>query len=105
MIGLWYRYKSIEEFSSQEIVSTDLNLSFANEFLAPERFRMDTSSTRLSGTVGLQRKIIEGLSFGIRYDCNNKFDHKDVSVIIPFSGENIPSCSVVGQELEVEVSK
>lgn len=98
--GLWYRYKSIEQFSSQEIVSTDMNLSFANEFLSPERFRKDTGSGS-SGTIGL-RPLIEGLSFGLRYDCNNKCNHKDVSVIVPFLGENIPSCSVVGQELEVE---
>ena len=92
--GLWYRYKSIEQFSSQEIVSTDMNLSFANEFVAPERFGS-------SGTIGL-RPLIKGLSFGLRYDSNNKCNHKDVSVIVPFLGENIPSCSVVGQELEVD---
>jgi hypothetical protein len=99
--GLWYRYKSLEDFSSQEVACTDLNLSFANEFLSPEKFRRDTNSG-LSRTTGPIRPLIEALSFGLRYDFNYRFNHKDISVAIPFYGENIPSLSVDGKELEIE---
>lgn len=99
--GFWYRYKSVNNFSSQEVASTDLNLSFANEFLSPEKFRRETNS-KLSRTTCPIRPLIEGLSFGLRYDCNYQFHHKDVSVVIPFSGEDIPSLSVDGKELEIE---
>jgi hypothetical protein len=99
--GFWYRYKSFNNFSSQEVASTDLNLSFANEFLLPEKFRRETNS-KLSRTTSPIRPLIEGLSFGFRYDCNYRYHHKDVSVAIPFSGEDIPSLSVDGKELEIE---
>lgn len=99
--GLWYRYKSIKDFSSQEVASTDLNLSFANEYLPPEKFRRETNSG-LSRTTGPIRPLIEGLSFGLRYDCNDQFHHKDVSVVIPFWGGNMPSLSLDGEELEIE---
>ncbi len=99
--GMWYRYKSVKELSSQEFASTDLNLSFANEFFSPETFRRETNSG-LSRTTGPIRQLIEGLSFGLRYDCNNKYHHKDVSVSIPLSGANMPSLSVNGKELEIE---
>jgi len=103
--GFWYRYKSIKNFASQEVVSTDLNLSFANEFLPPEKYRHE-AYVRASRTTGSIRSMIEGLSFGLRYDSNsNQCNHKDISVAIPFSGEKIPSLSVVGQELEVEPIK
>ena len=99
--GFWYRYKSFNNFSSQEVASTDLNLSFANEFLLPEKFRRETNS-KLSRTTSPIRPLIEGLSFGLRYDCNYQYHHKDVSVAIPFSGKDIPSLSVDGKELEIE---
>ena len=99
--GLWYRYKSVKDLSSQEVASTDFNLSFANEFISPETFRRETNSG-LSRTTGPIRPLIEGLSFGLRYDCNNKFHHKDVSIAIPFERENAPSLSVDGKELEIE---
>jgi hypothetical protein len=92
--GLWYRYKSVETLSSQEVASTDLNLFFAGEFQAPEQ----TRSVQHGGSSVL-RPVIEGLSFGLRYDCNNACNHKDVSVIMPFAG---PSLAVTGQELEVD---
>ena len=98
--GFWYRYKSVTNFSSQEVASTDLNLSFANEYLSPGKFRRETNSD-LSRTTSPIRPLIEGLSIGLRYDCNNKFHHKDVSVTIPFSGGNMPSLSVDGNELEI----
>ncbi|KAG7355258.1 vacuolar-sorting-associated protein 13 C-terminal domain containing protein [Nitzschia inconspicua] len=92
--GLWYRYKSIETLSSQEVSSTDLNLFFSDEFQSPE-----LSRTRQQGGSSALRPLVEGLSFGLRYDCNNSCNHKDVSVILPFSG---PPLSVTGQELEVD---
>ncbi|KAL3921405.1 MAG: hypothetical protein SGILL_002764, partial [Bacillariaceae sp.] len=92
--GLWYRYKSIETLSSQEVTSTDLNLFFDNEFQTPEHH----SSRQDSGSSS-SRPLIEGLSFGLRYDCNNACNHKDVSVILPFSGPNL---AVTGEELEVD---
>ena len=98
--GLWYRYKSIKDLSSQEVVSTDLNLSFANEFISPHIFRRERN-IGTSRTTSPIRPLIEGLSFGLRYDCNNKFHHKDVSVSIPFEGENEIALSVDGQELEI----
>ncbi len=99
--GLWYRYKSVKDFSSQEVASTDLNLSYATEYLSPETFRRETNS-ELSRTTGPTRHLIEGLSFGLRYDCNNSFHHKDVSISIPLVGENAPSLSVDGRELEIK---
>jgi hypothetical protein len=42
---------------------------------------------------------VTGLSFGLRYDCNNACSNKDVSVIMPFSG---PSLAISEQELEVD---
>jgi hypothetical protein len=92
--GVWYRYKSIQTMSSQEVISTDLNLFFDNEFQTPEHHfsRQGTGNSS-------SRPIIEGLSFGLRYDCNNCCNHKDVSVIMPFSGPNL---AVTCEELEVD---
>lgn len=95
--GLWYRYKTIKHLSSQEISTTDLNLHFSNEFQPPGAFR---DVDRRDSTGG-SRSIVEGLSFGLRYDCNNLCNHKDVSLLIPFAGDDIPDLSVAGRELEV----
>jgi len=96
--GLWYRYKSIKELSSQEISTTDLNLFFSNDFQTPGDFREADARDNANGS----RPLVEGLSFGLRYDCNNTCNHKDVSLLIPFSGENIPDLTVAGLELEVQ---
>ena len=95
--GLWYRYKSIQEFSSQEVATTDINLYFVNEFEEPSVSRNGDLRNSMTGV----RPVIEGLSFGLRYDCNNSFNHKDITVLIPYAGERVPSCSVTGGELEV----
>lgn len=91
--GLWYRYKSIETLSSQEVSSTDLNLFFGGEFQSPELSR------RIHRGSSSLRPLVEGLSFGLRYDCNSACNHKDVSVIIPFSGSSL---ATTGQEIEVD---
>ena len=96
--GLWYRYKSIKELSSQEVSTTDLNLHFSNDFQSPQDFREADPRDNAGGL----RALVEGLSFGLRYDCNNLCNHKDVSLLIPFEGEDIPDLSVAGQELEVK---
>lgn len=95
--GLWYRYKSIRDLSSQEVSTTDLNLYFSNEFQAPELCRRSDLRDGFAGA----RPLIEGLSFGLRYDSNNLCNHKDVSVLIPFMGEDVPNLSISGSELEV----
>jgi hypothetical protein len=95
--GLWYRYKSIDEFSSQEVATTDINLYFVNEFEDPRNCRKGDPRNSMSGI----RPVIEGLSFGLRYDCNNAVNHKDITVQIPFAGEKVPPCSITGGELEV----
>jgi hypothetical protein len=99
--GLWYRYKSIQGFSSQEVSTTDLNLYFANEFKSPQACRRGELRDAISGV----RPLIEGLSFGLRYDCNNLCNHKDVAVLIPFAGDEIPTLAVAGSELEVSPIK
>jgi hypothetical protein len=91
--GLWYRYKSIETLSSQEVSSTDLNLSFSVDFQSPEVSRSFEHSVSTA-----LRPLIEGLSFGLRYDSNNVCNHKDISVIMPFSGSSL---AITDQELEV----
>ena len=96
--GLWFRYKSIKELSSQEVSTTDLNLHFSNDFQSPQDFRQVDPRDNTSGL----RSLVEGLSFGLRYDCNNSCNHKDVSLLIPFAGEDIPDLSVDGLELEVK---
>lgn len=95
--GLWYRYKSIQTLSSQEVSTTDLNLYFSNDFQKPEVSRRSDVREGVAGA----RPLVEGLSFGLRYDSNNLYNHKDVSVLIPFAGEDTPSLSVAGPELEV----
>lgn len=96
--GLWYRYKSIGDLSSQEVSTTDLNLDFSNEFQSPVTCRRNNGRDTMAGA----RSLVEGLSFGLRYDCNNVCNHKDVALLIPFAGEDIPDLSVAGPELEVE---
>jgi hypothetical protein len=95
--GLWYRYKSIRDFSSQEVVSTDINLYFLNEFQSARTCRRQDVRDSISGT----RALIEGLSFGLRYDSNNAFNHKDISLQIPFLGDET-ACSVIGREIDVQ---
>lgn len=95
--GLWYRYKSIEGLSSQEIATTDLNLHFSSEYQSPEVCRRVKNSG-----VSSSRPLIESLSFGLRYDSNNVSNHKDISLLMPFSGEKAPSLSISGHELEVD---
>jgi hypothetical protein len=94
--GLWYRYKSLQDFSSQEVATTDLNLFFVNEFQMPQ-------SSRRSDVRGIMsaQPIIEGLSFGLRYDYNSACNHSDCSVLIPYEGDGIPSLALAGKELEV----
>eukprot|EP00980_Cylindrotheca_fusiformis_P021401 scaffold8259_cov143-Cylindrotheca_fusiformis.AAC.19 len=94
--GLWYRYKSLQDFSSQEVACTDLNLSFVNEFEMPQSFR----GSDVRGIMSAQ-PLVEGLSFGLRYDFNSARNHNDCSVLIPFRGERIPSLALAGKELEV----
>ncbi|CAJ1965882.1 unnamed protein product [Cylindrotheca closterium] len=94
--GLWYRFKSLQGFSSQEVASTDLNLFFVNEFQEPEMYRQKD----VRGTMSSQ-PIVEGLSFGLRYDYNNAGNHTDCSVLIPYAGDGIPSLKITGEELEV----
>lgn len=96
--GLWYRYKSVKELSSQEVSTTELNLHFSNEFRPPESFRKTESRQSNDGS----RSLIQGLSFGLRYDCNNICNHKDVAVVVPFVGANLPDLSVAGKELDVK---
>ena len=96
--GLRYRFKKIRDLSSHEVASTDLNLHIASGFQSPQSFRFSDIRDTISGV----RSLVEGLSFGLRYDCNNLCNHKDVSVLIPFAGDKIPSLNVSGQELEVD---
>ena len=93
--GLWYRFKSIRDMSSHEVVSTDIDMYFLNEFQAPNTWRRLDVRNAVSG----KRPLVEGLSFGLRYDCNNACNHKDITVKIPFVG---PTCAVTGRELEVQ---
>lgn len=93
--GLWYRYKSVENLSSQEVTSTNLNLYFENEFQHPSTYR--NRSMEIAGS----RVLIQNLSFGLRYDSNNDCNHKDLSLVIPYGGEDVPDLSVNGSELEV----
>jgi hypothetical protein len=95
--GLWYRFKNLPDFSSQEVVSTDIDMYFANEFQSPHTWRRHDVRESISG----KRPLVEGLSFGLRYDCNNACNHKDITVKIPFGGDNVPSCAVTGKELVV----
>lgn len=94
--GLWYRYKSLKDFSSQEVATTDLNLFFVNEFELPQASRRSD----VRGIMSAQ-PLVEGLSFGLRYDYNSEHSHNDCSVLIPYSGEGVPSLAVTGKELEV----
>ena len=96
--GLWYQIKNINYLSAQQVVSTNLNLHFANEYQPPDVLRFRNQSLE---SVSGDRTLVEGLSFGLRYDCNNSCNHKDVCVRIPFAGDKLPSLSVAGSELEV----
>ena len=91
--GLWYRFKSIKDFKSQEVVSTGLDLVFANEFLAP-RQGYDNRDTMV-------RHLVEALSFGLRIDKNNECNHADYAVQIPFNPNNEADCSIKSHEIKV----
>jgi len=96
--GLWYRHNGLLDFSSQEVATTDINLVFANEFQSPHTFRQNGTREAVS-----TQALVEGLSFGLRYDCNygGSNYHTDCSLLIPYTEDGTPSLAVAGQELEV----
>lgn len=91
--GLWYRFKKIIEYKSQEVVSTGLDLLFANEFLAP-RQGYDSRDTMV-------RHLVEALSFGLRLDSNESCNHSDYALQIPFDPNLKADCSITSQEIKV----
>eukprot|EP00934_Nitzschia_sp_Nitz4_P002078 Nitzschia sp. Nitz4//scaffold140_size61219//29533//49080//NITZ4_006440-RA/size61219-augustus-gene-0.64-mRNA-1//-1//CDS//3329536227//2078//frame0 len=95
--GLWYRYKSVRTLSSQEVSTTDLNLHFVNEFQEPAVRRR----SNMRDGIEAGRPLVEALSFGLRYDSMNEFNHKDIAVKIPYAGEDIADLSVAGKEVDV----
>ena len=91
--GLWYRFRSIKEYKMQEVVSTGLDLLFANEFLSP-RQTFDSRDRMV-------RHLVEGLSFGLRLDGNNECNHADYALQIPFNMTTSADCSIRSHELNV----
>jgi len=91
--GLWYRFRKIDMYKSQEVVATGLDLVFANEFLAP-RQSFDCRDTMV-------RHLIEGLSFGLRIDFNDHCNHADYALQIPFDMNSAANCSVRSPEVHV----
>lgn len=101
--GFWYRYKALDYFTSQEMCSTNLGLSFAKGFEIPRKCRVDyTASTDSSMRVGT-KTLIDSLSFGLRIDANSVTEHTDYTVRIPFLGRNAymatSVCSIVSNEI------
>jgi hypothetical protein len=86
--GLWYRYMSLEDLSSQECVAADVSLTY-NESCSP-LYRRDGDSISL----------IESLSFGLRVDFVHESNHHDISLQIPFTDPH--SCSLTSPRLEVQ---
>jgi hypothetical protein len=94
--GLWYHFKKIKEFKSQEVVSTGLDLVFANEFLAP-RQSYDSRDTMV-------RHLVEGLSFALRLDKNQedpKCVHTDYALQIPYDPNRKADCSLTSHGIQV----
>ncbi|CAB9515429.1 Putative vacuolar protein sorting-associated protein [Seminavis robusta] len=94
--GLWYRFKSIKDYKSQEVISTGLDLVFANEFLSP-RESFDSRDTMV-------RHLVEGLSFALRLDGNNEIPgcyHADYALEIPYKTGTKADCSIRSHEIQV----
>jgi len=87
--GFWYRYLSMQAFKSHEIVSNGLELLFDNIYCAAEKL---VGACRKS-----ERHLIEGLSFGIRLDFNEKTNHSDISIEAPY--EDLGACSIVASRI------
>ena len=87
--GLWYRFSSVDVFSSQEVVGQQMNLSFEEDVeLDPKKMKSDSAV------------IIEGLSFGLRINYHGLGDHYDVSLQIPYAEKE--SCGYTDPGLFVE---
>lgn len=91
--GLWYRFRSINDYKMQEVVSSGLDLLFANEFLPP-RQPFDSRDRMV-------RHLVEGLSFGLRLDGNNECNHADYALQIPFDMKTTANLSIRSHELNV----
>jgi N-terminal region of Chorein or VPS13 len=97
--GLWYRFRKIKEYKMQEVISTGLDLVFANEFLAP-RESFDSRDTMV-------RHLVEGLSFALRLDGNNTYTghyHADYALEIPYNPSSKADCSIRSHEIHVQPS-
>ena len=98
--GLWYHFKSLGTYSSQEVCSTNLSLAIAQEFEIPGKCRVGHSAYSTTKT------LIDGLSFGFRMDSNTSNGHTDYCLKMPFltgpMQEASSVCRISSSEIEAD---
>lgn len=101
--GFWYQYKSFGSYSSQEMGSPDLSLQFSSQFQLPAVCRHVISARE--NIQDRVKRLIDGLSFGLRMDSNIVTNHVDYAFCMPIWRDHVdmPStrCRVTSAELEV----
>ncbi|KAI2491717.1 SHR-binding domain of vacuolar-sorting associated protein 13 [Fragilaria crotonensis] len=102
--GFWYRFKSLDSYTSQEMGSTNLSIQFSSEFQTPDMCR-DGLSWRDTGIHNRAKQLVDGLSFGLRVDLNGETKHADYALCLPMWQHLIDKptdrCRVSSSELEV----
>lgn len=86
--GFWYRHSSLSMFATHEVVVQGLQLVFDEKCVVPIQSRARESKSQ---------NLVDGLTFALRMDFNEKSNHTDLSLEIPHA--NPSSCSMVSSRI------
>jgi hypothetical protein len=96
--GLWYHFKSIDKYSSQELFVRDLCVQFCNH-------AADYGTEKLHYSKAKATQLIHGLSFAYRMDYNALTKHTDFAFTLSMESlaqKSSEMCKIYSAELEIQ---